>query len=273
MNKSFEDNVIYITTDQPTSIKTMFNVLKTQMDECNLKITQDKIEILNTGSHNATIIHAELYSKSFTQYKCLEPVLVGVSLANINNILKCVENKCNILTLFVEKCNAMNNVPRLGICIENKSKNQIIKNYLDIINSDNDEEEYDIPELKYNNIIKLPSTNLQSIINNIKSTGSKTVRIQYNNGILKFYTKGEASTQEVTQSTVKTEDIDTKKTDIIQIYIMVNKLVKLTKCLTMSTFVDISMHNDIPLCLQFEIGTLGFMKFAIMTCNKPTEWD
>jgi len=276
--------LVEIETGQPANLKSVFSVLKEQITEANIDITPDHIEILQMDPTHVVVAHVQLKASNFEKYMCKIPIKIGIDVVNLTKVLKGVGSK-DILTLFVEDPNERilqqgNNddsevTHPFGLLIESPEKGQSSKLYLDTI--DVNEDQLVVPQLDYPYHINMPSADLQSIVNSMKNMGGDIIRLLYVKDSLSFYTKGEIGRLETIRSQtskpetslkIKKNLQDNDESNIIEIYVKLQKLVEFTKCSTLSPMSTIYLKNDFPLFLEYDVGSLGFIRLGVSPRNK-----
>jgi proliferating cell nuclear antigen len=270
--------LIEIETLQPNNLKSAFAVIKEQLTESNIDITPEGIHILQMDSTHIVVVEVFLKASQFEKYICKESIKIGIDVVNFTKVLKGVGAK-DILTLFVENKN-LNDAgdeadchPNFGIRVENSDKGQVSTFYIDPIEVN--EEDLADPDLGYPYNIYMPSSDLQSIVNIHKTLGGDVIQIRYAKNNLSFCTKSDVGRLETIRSKTAKEDssIKVKKNiegdDIIEIYIKLSKLCEFTKCSSLSPIATIYLRNDHPLFLEYDIGSLGYIRLGISPSKRP----
>ncbi len=276
--------LVEIETVQPGNLKAVFSVLKEQITEANIEITPEHIEILQMDPTHVVVAHVQLKATNFEKYYCKNPIKIGVDIVNLTKVLKGVGSK-DILTLFVEDPRQQVNGDEsevthpFGLLIESPEKGQSSKVYLDTIEVN--EDELLVPDLDYPYHIYMPSSDLQSIVNNLKNMGDDVIRLLYVRDSLSFYTIGEIGKIETVRSqTTKPESSlkiqkncpDDDDCKIIEIFVKLQKLVEFTKCSSLSPMATIYLKNDFPLFLEYDVGSLGFIRLGVSPHAKPDKY-
>ena len=285
MNTDDSRFTVKIETVEASNIKSIFGILKdNNIVEANIKITPDGLEILEMDPHHIVIAHVLLNASNFDSFYCKEPVKIGIDCVNLNKILKNVGAK-DILTLFVEDPKDSNmggdsdSGMSFGLLIENVVKGQVNKYAIDTI--DVNDQEMEIPDINYPYHIQMPANDLQSIVSSQKNLGGDVIKLLFCKDILQFYTKGDIGRLETTRSPTQKEETSMKiqknelvvdNTNITEIYVKLEKLAEFTKCSCLSTIVTIHLHNDFPLFLEYDVGSLGFIRLGVSLHNKPEDW-
>jgi len=274
--------LIEIETLQPGNLKSVFGVLKEQINEANITITKDAIEILQMDATHTVVCHLLLKAENFDKYVCRQPLKIGVDIVNLTKVLKGVGSK-DILTIFVEDPNERlsdsDATHPFGLLIQNPEKGQSTKIYLDSL--DVDQDEIDTPDLNYPYQIYMPSADLQSISNNFKNMGGEIIRLLYHKETLSFFTKGDIGKSETVRSKTLKEDSSIRiahnaesddKSNIIELYVKLQKLVDFAKCSSLSPIVTMYLRNDYPLVLEYDVGSLGLIRLGVSQHTKPEGW-
>jgi proliferating cell nuclear antigen PCNA len=285
MDTNDDKYLVKIVTLQPANFKALFGILKeNNVAEANISINQDGIEILEMDPTHIIITHVLLNASNFDSFYCREPIKIGVDTVNLTKILKGVGTK-DILTLFVEdpkeKTDGGDTDASIsfGLLIENSSKGQSAKIYIDTM--DVNDRQLDVPELNYPYHVQLPASDLQSIATNLKNMGGDVIKLLFHRDTLQFFTRGEIGVSEITRSKTTKEDTSIKiqknkmsgdDSSIIEIYVKLEKLVEFTKCSCLSPMVTIYLKNDFPLFLEYDVGSLGFIRLGVSPHNKPDNY-
>ena len=276
--------LIEIETLQASNLKQLFGALKEQLPEVCIAITEEHIEILQMDPTHIVVAHVQLKAGNFEKYVCKKPIKLGVDVVNLTKVLKGVGAK-DILTLFVEdpydriNSNAETEASQLfGIKIENTEKGQVSTVYIDTLEVN--EEELSVPNLDYPYCISLPAGDLQSIVNSHKTMGGEIIlQIRYVKENLIFFSIGEIGKLETIRSKTNKEDSSIKiqkykedTDDIIEIYVKLSKMVEFAKCSSLSTMATAYLKNDFPLFLEYDVGSLGFIRLGVSPHKKPDSY-
>ena len=276
--------LVEIETLQASNIKQLFAALKEQLPEVSISINEEYIEILQMDPTHIVIAHVQLKASNFEKYICKKPIKLGVDVVNLTKVLKGVGAK-DILTLFVEdpydRINSNDDAEAsqlFGIRIENTEKGQVSTIYIDTL--DVNEEELRVPDLDYPYCISVPAGDLQSIVNSHKTMGGEIIlQIRYIKESLIFFSKGEIGKLETVRSKTNKEEISIKiqknnedTDDIIEIYVKLAKMVEFAKCSSLSTMATMYLKNDFPLFLEYDVGSLGFIRLGVSPHKKPENY-
>ncbi len=272
--------LIEIETLQPSALRGVFTTLKEQVSEAYINITPEGINILQMDATHVVICQVDLKATNFDKYICKRSVKLGVDIHNLAKVLKGVGAK-DILTIFVE--DPSNQIggfedpdaqQHFGLRVENTEKGQVSTIYIDL--RDINEDEIEIPDLDYPYCISMPSADLQSIANNMKNMEGDVAQIRYVKGVLYFYTKGDVGRFDISRSKTSKEENSIRilknfedADEIIEIYVKLQKLVEFAKGASLCTMATIYLKNDFPLFIEYDVGSLGFIRFGISHHKKP----
>jgi len=268
-------------TVQSSILKNLFYGLKEQISEGELQISKDDIQLISLDSTRHTCIHLILNGKQFEEFECSENFSIGLDILQLNKLFKTVQSG-DILSLFVSD-DSESETEQLGIQLINNNKGQVITHNISTIEVNT--ENYVPPNLDYPVTIDMPSSDFQSIVNALKSTGSEAVEISYKEGELVFYAKGECMTSKIIRSNSEYDsgksnsginvrkDDSSKSPNIIKIYISLAKIVEFIKFTNLSNLVTINLKNDDPVFLEYDVGTLGKITLGLSTRKVPDNWS
>lgn len=272
-NSEDEGYLVKIVTTEPSNFKALFSILKeNNISEANIVITDNNLEILEMDPSHNVVVHVQLNKEAFSHFYCKEPIKVGVDCVNLMKILKNICSKDTLTIYVVDTNNQIEHAGgdidvsmSFGFLIENAEKGQT--NTLSIGTIDVNEHNMSVPQLDYPYHIQLPASDLQSIVTSLKNMGGEVVKLLFHKNTLHFSTKGDIGTSEITRSQTAKEDISIKiyengDESIIEIYVKLEKIAEFTKCSVLSTFVTIYLKNDYPVFFEYDVGSLGFIRFG-----------
>lgn len=261
------------TTTQSHHIKQFFSSLKEQITDTELECNSEGIRILSIDTAHVVCVQAELYASKFEHYECPVPFTFGIDIMAVNKILKYIVNG-DILTLFVESDE--NSCDVLGIKVKNDSKAEDSVFFIDQIETNNNRFRQD--DLNYTVSIMLPSTDLQSIINRLKNTGSDVIQILYKQQSLTFIAKGDTAKAVLNRRKSDNNNagginILTDNSDgLITIFLNIYKVFEFTKCTNLSQYVTCYLEADSPVYFEYQIGSLGRIRLGISPRTIPDNW-
>jgi len=255
-------NVIEIKTVQIAAFRTLMTALKDILLETNITFMSSGIRIINMDKSHTILVHLFLNAENFENYYCKFPkVVIGVNMFHLFKLINTIDND-DILTIFIESGEYSDGiVDHLGLKFENGHKVKIQK--LKLIEPE--EEELEVPDVKFSSIITLPTTDFQKIIRDltniserleIKSVGSELmfrcvgpfaeaeIRRRESDGVMGFKKKQSAS-------------------KIIQGEFSLKNLSYFIKCTNLCSSIEMYLENDLPLVVKYSVASLGEIKLCL----------
>ena len=221
--------------------------------ECNA----DGIKLLSIDSGRTVLIHMKLFKDGFEDFKCEQPVILGINLEHFFRIIKNLENQ-DTLKLFVTK----DNVNRIGIERFNKEENinnTIYQSLIDIPVT-----QRDIPSPTFNSVIIISSARFQKICREISQFSDK-IEIMVVNNTLIFKGYNESASQEIQiKPTSNGMQFEANTPDeIVQGVFKLKSLVQFSKCANLSNTLKIMIRNNYPIVISAEMPGLGFIRLCL----------
>lgn len=271
----FSDYKFICKTVQSNTIKTLFEALKDILDDVNILITKQSIEILTVDPNKCCIVHLKLVEENFELYHCVCEFNIGVNMKNLFLLLKTVGNN-DVITFSVTKsCDT-----RLNITIENKDKNMKDTSKLKLLDFNFDR--YEVPDIKFDSVVKIPSNDFQKICKDLSNIG-ESVRVVTRQNQFIMYVDGDIGEKEIVLEDTNEgeEDSIELKSNRIQIKQITNKtisqmfalkyLLSFIKSSNLCSILEIVIIEDKPLILIYSAGSLGSLKFLLSPLEQPDD--
>lgn len=247
----------HLWTSKIAPIKYLTELLKDLLTEGNLECNSEGIKLLSIDSGRTVLIHMKLFKDGFEDYKCEQPVILGVNLEHSFKIIKNIENS-DVLRLFVAK----DNVNRLGIERYNKEENlnnTIYQSLIDIPIT-----QRDIPSPTFNSVIIISSARFQKICREI-SQFSEKIEIMVVNNQLIFKGCNESASQEIKikPSNNGMQFESNNPEEIVQGVFKLKHLVQFSKCVNLTNSLKIMIKNNYPIVIEATMPGLGFIRLCL----------
>ena len=252
------DNIVKFRTVQCTAIRKTLETLKEILTDTNISFDKSGLKIKAINGQEVALVYLTLHADKFEEYSCKEPISVGVNMMALFRMLKKIGNN-DVLSMYIT--NENRNI--LHICIENGDKGKKIEYAYKLL--DQDDEEIDIPKKEFNGTIKLPAADFQSDCRRLIDTGETVEIISVNKQLIM---KCSGNTAKLTISYCENEngikhDKDSDPDHIYQNKFLLKYLTTFTKATDLCTNITIYLANDFPLILEYDVGDLGELKFAL----------
>ena len=263
MEKNLSDNVLTIQTIQIAPFRTLMTALKDILLETNITFQPDGMRIINMDKSHTILAHLYLAAENFELYDCkLDKIVIGVNMFHLFKLINTIDND-DTLTIYIEKEDYTDGiVHHLGLKFENGDIKQCKIQKLRLIEPDN--EELEVPEVKFASILNLPSTDFQKIIRDLSIISDKLEIKSVGNELI-FKCQGQFANAEIRRSeaTGSMEFIQKDSTKIIQGEFSLKNLSYFIKCTNLCNQIEIYLENDLPLIVKYNVASLGEIKLCL----------
>ena len=257
------NNILTIQTIQIAPFRTLMTALKDILLETNITFSPDGIRIINMDKSHTILAHLFLAAVNFEFYECKsEKIVIGVNMFHLFKLINTIDND-DTLTLYIENCDYNDGiVNHLGLKFENGDIKQCKTQKLRLIEPDN--EELEVPDVKFASILNLPSTDFQKIIRDLSIISDK-LEIKSVGSELIFRCQGQFASAEIrrTESTGTMEFIQKDNNKIIQGEFSLKNLGYFIKCTNLCNQIEMYLENDLPLVVKYNVASLGEIKLCL----------
>lgn len=267
-DKFDSENILTIQTVQIAPFRTLMTALKDILLETNITFTKDGIKIINMDKSHTILAHLSLHSQNFERYECnKDKIIIGVNMFHLFKLINTIDND-DTLTIYIEKDDYADGIVQyLGLRFDNGDIKQQKIQKLRLIEPDN--EELDVPDVKFSSILNLPSVDFQKIIRDLSCISDKIEikSISTADGAeLIFKCTGGFAHAEIRRAEsdgsldflVKQEN-----SKIIQGEFSLKNLSYFIKCTNLCNQIEIYLENDLPLVVKYNVASLGEIKLCL----------
>lgn len=264
LHKENENNVLVIKTVQIAPFRTLMTALKDILLETNITFQQDGIKIINMDKSHTILAHLHLEASNFEHFFCkYNKIVIGVNMFHLFKLINSIDND-DTLTLFIEKDHYSDGIVKfLGMKFENGDIKQCKTQYLRLIEPDN--EELELPDVKFSSIINMPSSDFQKIIRDMSSLSDR-LEIQCIGSELLFSLQGPFAKVQIRRSECDGNMEYIQKQDsskIIQGEFPLKYLNYFIKCTNLCNSIELMLENDLPLVVKYSVASLGEIKLCL----------
>ena len=115
--------------------------------------------------------HLFLDANKFEHYYCKYPIIIGVNMFHLFKLINSIDND-DTLTIYIDESEYTDGiVDNLGLKLGNGDIKQCKEQKLKLIEPD--EEELELPDVKFSSIINLPSNDFQKIIYDLSNISER----------------------------------------------------------------------------------------------------
>ena len=262
-NNFQQSNVLTLQTIQIAPFRTLMTALKDILLETNITFTKDGIRIINMDKSHTILAHLFLAAKNFELYDCqLEKIVIGVNMFHLFKLINTIDND-DILTIYIEKADYADGiVHHLGLKFDNGEIKQCKIQKLRLIEPDN--EELEVPDVKFASILNLPSTDFQKIIRDLSIISDK-LEIKSVGSELIFRAQGPFAKAEIRkmENSGNMEFLQKDPTKIIQGEFSLKNLSYFIKCTNLCSQIEMFLENNLPLVVKYNVASLGEIKLCL----------
>ena len=267
--------VLEMKTVQIAPMRTLMTALKDILLETNIVFSQETVDangdivpagirIINMDKSHTILAHLFLDAEKFEEFTCKYPkIIIGVNMFHLFKLINTIDND-DTLTIYIEEKDYSDGIVEyLGLKFENGDIKQCKIQKLKLIEPD--EEELDMPSVKFSSVINLPSTDFQKIIRDLSNI-SERLEIKSVGNELVFSCTGPFAECKIqrTESDGVTEFV--KKTDnshVIQGEFSLKNLGYFIKCTNLCSNIEMYLENDLPLVVKYSVASLGEIKLCL----------
>ncbi len=264
-NASTEGNVLTIKTVQIAPFRTLMTALKDILLETNISFQPDGIRIINMDKSHTILVHLYLAASNFEFYECKkEKIIIGVNMFHLFKLINSIDND-DTLTIYIENADYYDGiVSHLALKFENGDIKQCKTQKLKLIEPEQDELE--LPDVKFSSIINLPSSDFQKIIRDLSGISDKLEIKSVGNELI-FKCQGQFASAEIHRAESDGSMGFLVKQDsskIIQGEFSLKNLSYFIKCTNLCSQIEIYLENDLPLIVKYDVASLGSILLALV---------
>lgn len=269
MTQTFsEKNILTIQTVQIAPFRILMTALKDILLESNIIFTQEGIKIINMDKSHTILAHLALHAENFERYECKkDKIIIGVNMFHLFKLISTIDND-DTLTIYIEEADYADGIVQyLGLKFENGDIKQQKIQKLRLIEPDN--EELEVPDVKFSSILNLPSADFQKIVRDLACISDKIEikSVATSNGAeLIFKCSGGFADAEIrrAESDGSMEYVVKQNNGkIIQGEFSLKNLGYFIKCTNLCNQIEIYLENNLPLIVKYNVASLGDIKLCL----------
>ena len=260
---SNNNNKLTIKTVQIAPFRILMAALKDILLETNIIFTKQGIKIINMDKTHTILVHLFLKAENFEVFECKEEkIIVGVNILHLFKLITTIDND-DTLTIYIENDDYNEGiVTELGLKFENGNIKQSKIQKLKLIEPEQDELE--IPDVKFSSVINMPSNDFQKIIRDLAAISEK-IEIKSVEDELIFKCCGQFAKAEIRRSenNANMQILNKQHNKIIQGEYSLKNLLYFIKCTNLCNQIEIYLENNRPLIVKYNVASLGEIKLCL----------
>jgi proliferating cell nuclear antigen len=242
-------------TVQSNAIKTLIEGLKDIIVDVNLKVNKHGIQMTAIDGKLVTMVHLNLIASSFEYFECTNDITLGINIKDLYVFLKPVGNN-DVITMNV----LSDDITKLNIIVENKEKNMKVVSSIRLL--DLNEDEYKIPDINFDSVIKMPSNDFQKYCKDLSNI-SDTVIIKNQNNEFIMAVDGDVGSTEIVLGETVSVEFNKLSNDDFRGKFDIKYLLLFIKNSNLCTNVELFLKKELPLILVYSVASLGSLKFVL----------
>lgn len=262
MEETYDDCTLMIKTVQIAPFRTLMVALKDILLETNFTFQKDGIRIVNMDKSQTILVHMHLHADNFEYYECKkEKIIVGVNMLHLFKLINTIDND-ETLSIYIEEQDYNHGIVEyLNLKFENKNIKQCKIQKLRLIEPE--QEELQVPNVKFSSIINIPSGDFQKIIRDLNNISDK-LEIKSVRNQLVFKCNGAFANAEIVRSESDSGmGFIQNNNQIIQGEFSLKNLNYFIKCTNLCNQIEIYLANDLPLIVKYNVASLGTLKLGL----------
>lgn len=252
---NLDEYVMIFRTVQSNAIKTLIEGLKDIIVDVNFKVTKEGIHVSTVDGQMVTMVHLNLVSTSFELFHCAYDVTLGINIKELYIFLKPLGNN-DVITMSLKK----SNMDKLNLTMENREKNMKINSRIRLL--DLNDERYNIPDVEFDSVIKLPSNEFQKCCKDLSNI-SDTVTIKNDKDRFVMSVNGDLGFMEIVLGETMNIEFNKLKDETFSENFDIKYLLLFIKNSNLCTNVELFLKKNMPLILVYSVASLGSLKFVL----------
>lgn len=241
-------------TVQSNAIKTLFEVQKDLLTDVNITFDEHGMQMLAMDGARVALVHIKLNATDIEQYTCSQRYTIGVNLTALYKLLRSIGNNDTVCFEIFDSA-----LDTLVLTLENLDKNCVTTYKLKLL--DIDEEPLNIPDVQFDSVISMPSVDFARYCRDMKDI-SDSVEIHTSKNELTLDCVGEFASCCMhigeTQNGVSFEGREEVRGNFSLKYLTV-----FSKSMNLSNYVEVFLKNKYPAILDFNVASLGHVKYCL----------
>lgn len=256
-----------LTLDIKTKIDTLvaiFQLLKNCTSIVKLEFHNTNLFIQGMDKSHVCLFNINISCKWFTTYETEKPITVTIDSNSFHTILSRSQDN-NILVLILEKSDEYMDIELL-VKPEKNEKNENTKNeynrYFQIPTLDLEQDTLEIPEIDYDADFSLKTKQLYELTSQLILFG-EVLEISCSENGIHFNTSGEHGKMTVNIPIDDLNEFTISEGENLELSYSLNYIHKMCLTTKLSKDIDISISNDYPIRLKYDLGEESYAVFFV----------
>jgi len=243
-------------------LKKVLDAIKDLLNEASFDCSEAGLQLQAMDNSHVSLVSLSLRAEGFENYRCDRNMSMGMNLASLAKILKCSNND-DVVTM-----KAQDSADVVTFVFESKNGERVSDFDMKLMNLD--QEHLGIPETDYACVVKMPSNEFARIVRDLSQFG-ESIAISCSKQGVKFSSTGDIGTGNVKlaqgSSADSDENIVIELQEPVTLTFASRYLSSFAKAAGLSEKVTLSMSQDVPLVVEFKVGSgdneLGYIRYYL----------
>ena len=296
--QSTDDSCIYV-KNRATQIKRWRDILEALKDfligVIDLDFRADGIQLLAMDNSHTALAYLMLQADGFVEYRCQSRQSIGLKIADLHKAIKAMSSAENMVFRIAKDS------LRLTIIGHDEQRHTSIEYALPSLQSN--AQRFKIPQTEWGRTIQIPTKDFKNYITTLHNTGSETLSIEWQNGVLSLSAEEDTISAKISVSTVERDvaeleqsakrqrvDESTQEQEApLEMHsppfvspsnmpdfsrrFELKYMSYFTKAEPLNAVVRVLLRPDYPLCLTYEITAWGQLTFCLSPKMEEEEED
>lgn len=233
-----------------STLKTILDAVSSMVDAVSIDFTDEGMMMQAMDSSHVSLCFLTLDGKGFHAYECEKHTSVGLNLVHASKIVKCAANDDSVALQVGESEDLVD------IRITGKGESGRASSF-QLRLMDVEQERLNIPPVEYSCVVVMKSSEFQKTVRDLLIMGD-TCRVSATPECVTFSSSGD-----IGKASMDVDVIENLSTDNVSMEFALRYMSLFTKASSLSDKVSIMMSNDCPMCVEYDMGDMGSLKYFL----------
>ncbi|KAI8835530.1 proliferating cell nuclear antigen, C-terminal domain-containing protein [Chytridium lagenaria] len=248
------------TIEQAITLKKAIDAVKELVTDANFDCQESGISLQAMDNSHVALVSLLLRSSAFHPFRCDHQFSIGINLNSLTKILKCANNDDTVTI------RGDSGLDTLTLVFDSKKGDRTSEYQLKLMTIDS--EHLGIPDTEYDANVQMSSAEFQRICRDLSVLGD-SVTIDVTKDGVKFSSSGDVGNGQVylrNETSIDSESETATKiamTKPVSLMFALKYLNNFTKATPLSDKVTISMSDEVPVLIEYEVGDVGYVRYYL----------
>lgn len=243
-------------------LKKIIDSIRDLVSDAPFDCSENALCLQAMDSSHVALVSLKLEVGLFETYRCDRTINLGISLANMAKALKCANNDDTCLIKYDDS--ETDSIVFCFVDTKRDKTQEVTVKLMDI-----DSEHLGIPDQDYACVVKMPSSEFQKVCRDL-AMFSDSLNITCTKANISFSGKGDTGGNVINYAPTASADDEDKKESVsidlrepVNITFSIKYMNQFTKASGLCDTVKLSMSNDVPIVVEYDIEENGYLRFYL----------